>query len=89
MATHEEFDAAETKAAHAAMAAYLETLGAELERLRAATIMDALGTTAHHHYALVTGSKMGIIRFAITYDESEAAKTLVLGMSHQRGDIKR
>jgi hypothetical protein len=87
MATPEQLAEAENKAAYVAMRAYLDTLESELGRIQEATIMGALGTTVHQHYALVIGSNKGIIRFAINYDESEAAKTLVLGLAHERGDI--
>jgi hypothetical protein len=87
MATEEQIYKAETLAAHKAMKAYLETLNEELEKLQQTTIMEALGTSGHDHYALLYGERPGIIKFTVLYDESPVAIATALRAAQMRGDF--
>jgi hypothetical protein len=87
MATPRQLEQAENIAAHAAMKTFVDTLVAELQKLEQATVMDALGNTGHVHYAFVTGTQPGVIKFTVHFDNSEMAKTAVFNVAAKRGDI--
>ena len=79
-------DDAESIAAHRAGEVYLETLCAELGKLGGvATVMGALGTTTHVHYALVDGEAKGVIRYTFQFHDSPAAVRAVIEAKAKRG----
>lgn len=78
MDREEAFRNAETKAAHKAGEVFMETLRDELRKIGGvSTVMEALGTTEHIHYAIVLGEKKGVVRYTFLFDDSPATVTAV------------
>lgn len=73
--TPAQINAAEAKAAHVAIEAFVNVLRKELERLggQAGTLAEALGGTVHVHTAFYTGEEQGAIRYSFVFDDSPAA----------------
>jgi hypothetical protein len=80
MATSEEIEAAEAKAAHAAGEAFARVLVEELEKLAGdapdggvGTIMSVLRDTTHVHTMVVDGAAKGVIRYTFMFSDSPEA----------------